>query len=1389
MATRYFNWKLAIVLVVALVVFGAAAMALHQWQRNTRADQALPLGEKAFEQEQWEEAAVQLGRYVAVYGDNVPVLLKYAHAQLNRRPVTSGHVMHAVTAFRSVLRLEPGNTEAARRLTEVYLSMNTPGEAELIAGRYLEDRDEPVIRRLLAVALTRQRKFSQAATELNRIIAAHPSDVLAYELTGQLAEERPGDVNQPATFWFNEAVARNPELALAYVTRAGFYLRTNNRAQAMADLEQAERFDLSETEVRLRLIRELMNAGAWDKARGHLKTLQASVPTEQMLWRHWAELTLRTGAVDEMQTVAETGLKELASQPWDFMPVAIELLIRSGHYEQAGEYLSQMRQKDMHPPMAAFLEGLLAERQGRYREAIAAWQKAISLGYRPPTIHMMLASAFVRLRDTQSAIGQLRLLVSANPAHLDGHLMLARLLAQARDWPEVLEEARRVQQLSAGHTEAALLELQARTHMVAASPGPQSKQAWQDIENRLAQLSKEGEGSLQLMLLQAQTAMLQGKLPEAEAVLGALESKYPSEVTVALLRAELLASEGKEQEAIARFRETVARFPQAYEPVRSLALLLNRLDQRSESEAVIADAVARVKDPQARRDLGLLLADLYRRWAQNEKRYQWLTELVQESPDDIQLKRQLLTCDEVANDPGQVQKIVDEIKAIEGERGWQWRYEQARAWFDAKNFQDNYALLVKLLQENLLANPQDQASRLLLAATYEKAGEMQLAVPVYREALTRSPDNIPVLIRAVAALYKAGNEDEAREILDDAGRRNLYHPDLQKLQLQSYLRRGQLADASDILQDFVSQDPNDTSAGLVFALLLMRQQKFDEAEKVLDDLKTRLPDSVSVTAAQIQLHIQKGDAEGAIRLSDEAVERLHNAFAYLMRAQTYVALKRYDKALEDFGQAVSLEPRRADVWSARSDFYRATGRIREAVADMREALSLAPESQPVLRRAVSLFLASGDASLVEEAEVLLDRTLAANPDDVALKLLKARALASRGTGPASEQARRILRGLTDDEPRLAEAWELMGRIELQQGQVDRAVNVALRGLAHSPEDRRLLLLKAHAEAMTSPMSAVPTLRLLADQYPDDVEILIQLAGAYVDSEKPERAIELLRERLGGMEGPARRRCEIALASALYRSGQKDEAKLLFETLMRAEPDDVTPVLAFGQVLGRERRWAELNQLIFRWRTEHPDDTGALRAIASALAATSDREAVEMAEDLLRLTLARDPNSMSSLMLLGILMQREGRNEESAALNQHILELDPNNSIALNNLAWVLSEEKGQYDEALRLADRGLAIDSDYIDIIDTRGVIYYRLGRLREAETDLTRCIKLCPSGAASAVAPRFHLGRVYAQMNRKTEAVEQLTEALGQYERVGGLSREDLAEAKLLLERLQKRN
>lgn len=1426
MAQRYFNWTLAIVLLVGVVVLAAAALSLHSWQRSTRAEEALPLGEEAFEQQDWEEAARQIGRYLSINGDDADRLLKYGQAQLNMRPCASSNVQHAIAAYSSVLRLDSSHAEAARRLIEIYLGVSpaaiawgrSPGEAELKARQFLDNNDDPTVRRFLGLALAQQRDFQAAQQVLTSLIADHPDHVPAYEIMGMLAAERPGDVNKPANYWFEEAVSRNPESAWAHVSRGVFFRQSGDRPNAMADFERAAGLDLSDTQVHLRLIGELIQARAYDQARDQVAALRARTPADRSLWRYWAILAIQSGSQQEMQTVAEEGLKEMAAYPWDFMPWAGELFIRAKRFDKAADCILQMRKKDIDPGRNAFLEGYLAQEKGQLQEATAFWRKAIALGYQSrrdptwrghfPPVRMFLASALRQRGDLPSAIEQLRLLVSDMPDFPQFNLALAQLLAQNEDWSGVLEQVRQVQRIVPEQTDAALLEVQARMRMLAGQGDSETvRQAWRDIETRLARLAEAGADVGQVKLLQIQAAMFQGKRDDAVTMLDRLQGSQADGLGAALLRVQLYLDKQDEARAISLLRQTIEKYPQSTEPVRHLALLLNRGNDRQECEAVIKRAFSKM-DNAGQRTLGMLLAELYTSWGQDEQLYEWLTDVVQRFPDDIASKRRLLMLDRVLSDPAKAQSIVDQIKSIEGEGGSQWRIEQARVWILSKEFQTRYGEVVRLLQENLLASPEDRSSRLLLAAAYEKAGELQPALATYREALQRWPNDVTIVTRTVQALYRAGEDEEAQQVLDRAKSRDLYDPDIQKLQLAGYLRRSDmtadssvrreaLASASQILQDLVRQDPNDTQAALRLVSTLTAQNKYDEAQAALDTARARDPEAISVMVAQIELDIARGDAEAALRRCNEAVAREDNVFARMLRGMTYTAFRRYDEARADFDRMVALEPGKAEVWVTRSDFFRQVGRVGEAVSDIEKALELDPEGLALQRKALDLFLSSGDATLFQRAGVLVEQALQLHPQDVVLKLHQAKVLQRRETAPATEQARAVLREITEERPRLVEAWELLATLELREDQLARAMDVTLRGLAENPDSRRLLVLKAQAELRRSPTLAIPTLKGLIDQDPNDMDVISQLAFVYLQAERPQEALTLLRRHLTAPSGPARRQARIAMASVLYQTGDVNEAAAIFEDMVQAEPDDPSlPVIWAGQ-LAAGQHWTELKSVLADWSARHPDDMAVSRTVARDLLAGGMPEGVRIAEELLRSDVERHPQSIGSLYLLAQAATVAERAEEAISLNQRIIELDPNNVFAVNNLAWLLCEEQGQCQKALELANRGLKLKPDYIDLIETRGVIHYRLGRLEEALRDLSRSIELYPVNAPALAVTHFHLARVYAQMGRRTDAIEHVERALTLHrrsdqstdpgQRKSVLSGSDLADAQHLLDQLQK--
>ncbi len=370
-------------------------------------------------------------------------------------------------------------------------------------------------------------------------------------------------------------------------------------------------------------------------------------------------------------------------------------------------------------------------------------------------------------------------------------------------------------------------------------------------------------------------------------------------------------------------------------------------------------------------------------------------------------------------------------------------------------------------------------------------------------------------------------------------------------------------------------------------------------------------------------------------------------------------------------------------------------------------------------------------------------------------------------------------------------------LELREDQLSRAMDVVLRGLAENPENRRLLLLKAQAELRRSPALAVPTLKGLIDQDPNNIGIISQLAQVYTQAERPEEAQRILRQYLATHSGPERKQAQVALAAVLYTSGRIDEAGTIFTDLVQAEPDNPSLPVIWARHLASSERWTELRSLLADWNARHPDDEIVPRSVAQHLLAVEASEAQAIAADLVRADLERHPESIVSLSLLAQMATVAGRADEAVSLNEKIIQLDPNSVVAMNNLAWLLCEEKGQCQRALDLANRGLEIRPQYIDLIETRGVIHHHLGHLDQAVQDLTRSIELYPANAPALALTHFHLARVYAEMGRRTEAISHVERALDLHRRSeqstdpaqqkSMLSQRDLADAQHLLDQLQK--
>ena len=1014
MSKRRLNWITAVVLLIVLVVLAATALTLRRWQQNRIANKARQTGLIAYEQYRWKQAAQQLGRYIAANGEDTEMLLKYAHAQLNIRPLQRNNLKQALAAYRSILRTKKDHHLAAKKLLRLYLQMNIPAEAELIAERYLQTNDDPTIRTLLAVSLARQRNFANAQIQLKRIIRKHPDHIPAYDTLGRLTENYPDNYTDKPQSWFDLAVRNNPDSALALIKRAAFRNRNKDTSRAVSDLLAAEQLDLSEISTHIKLADQMIAAAMFEKAKSHLTQVETEDAKDQMLWNSWAKLTLKTADTEQMNHIAQAALKNLTCQPWDFMLIAAELFIYAGNHELAEDCLKKLDQKDIAPAAVASLTGSLAEAQGQNYKAIQQWNRAIQLGDKSEKTRLALAKAYSKAGDKSSSVRILRSLIYEQPQLIDPRLDLARLFSQTANWPGAVEQSQLAMQSDPDNIEALMLNIQAKMRLRQADTAQNENLIWKGLDQQLTRLQTKAPDQIVVILLRFQYAMARGDYKQAQIILDILKEKSSATIEVAIAQVDFLLAFNEHDRAISNLYDIIARFPDAVLPVKYLAELLARYRTAEDCEKVLTDAIERIDRPMATRELAMLLSHYYRSWWQQEdKAYQFLLEISARLPNDIPLKRRLLGCRQPTMTIDQAQAIVDQIKNIEGQQGWQWRCAQAEVWLIAQDFQKFYPSIIALLKENLKANPAEQTSRMLLATAYEKAGELQLAVSIYREALGNSPQDVDVIVPAVSAFYKAKEYLQADRILDSAKTRKLNHPQISKLQLQSYLRRGRLDLAEQVFEDIISNEPNNPDIALSLAVLRIRLKKYDQARQMLTSLKDSDPNSIAVSAALVELDIQQGRNADALQICDQMILRLSSTSAYLLRAKTYAKLRETELALKDYQRAATLDPNNVNTWFYKGQFNSDIGRNEQAIDDMQKALELLPENLEVQKTMIELLMASALPDNIKRGGKMLDKAILASPRNTDLQLLKARSLITHIKPPEKEKAQRILQDISE----------------------------------------------------------------------------------------------------------------------------------------------------------------------------------------------------------------------------------------------------------------------------------------------------------------------------------------------------------------------------------------
>lgn len=1378
------NYKLIIVLIIGLAILAGSAIGLRKWFQTQTISTGYSQGKAAYQKQQWDEAATQLGNYLAVRKDDAEILMMYADAQLKRRPISRGNIQQTIAAYRQVSRLDASNAEVVKILTDIYLEMGAYSEARAKAEEFLVSAQDLQINLNLIRSLLGLRDFRLAYQKLVLIVEQHPDFIPAYELLAVYSGRYPEHFKQTAQYWYEKAVQANPDSANAYIIGASWYSRNNMKADAEKKLDRAVELKTDDEAIRLRLAQELIIAGRHDQAKTILEEIQKKSPGNVDLWKTKALLAMSLKDKNQMGAVADEALNNLGYNSWDFLTIACDLFINAGNYEQAEKTVSQLSTLEDSRAQVLYYKGLIENQKSNKTAAIKYLREAIDLGYKTPRARIILAGAYAETGDLTSGIQQLRALISDVPDNFDALLSLAKLLAQNDDPSGAAEKAMNALQLNPASAEAVLLYTQSRMKILSAMGVSKDSPEWVALEEKLQSFGESNTAQENIILSQLKIAVRRNDIEKASTINKKLNADYPDSVSAHLGDVEILLYEGKTDEAEKILTDLINKYPDESEPVIYMVQILYSKDKIEDCYNMIKKAIETTKQGRHKLQLGIFFADIARLAGKESEAFGIVSSIDQQFPDSIAVKRKLLAFEQTRKDPQKTEQLIEQIKKIEGENGWQWKYEKAKQLY-LSDLSINYSEIVKLLKEAIATEPTAKEPQLMIGALYAQKGDLLAAISIYRQSLNRWPNDPQVIAPLAASLYRANEFEQAEQLLKQAAQMRIKTPAMEKLEMHSLMMSGNRQAVSDMLNEAIKADPNDKDSRLSLALLYMRDGNFEKSQEMLDTLKSQQENSFVVDTAQIELLVRQGLKDKAFQACDVLVDKYKTGQAYMIRGRNYLLTGDVNTAGKDFTKAVEIEPQNEEAWMLLAGYYETIGTKDKVLETINNAIKALPNSGRILKKAIYIYGASDNIENQNYAGQLIENAVKANPEDVELKIIQARFLISKSNPVSLQQAQTILEKLTDDYPNLTQGWLMLSQVCLMLGNAEKSAYYAEKGLVYSPSDKELLLIKAKALLITSPFSAVKIFENLNIANPNDVQIIMPLAEAQIQTGNAAQAVKLLEESLKFVASKDIRNIKMMLASALEMDNKSEQAKEIFGQLA-SESDDQTLLYTRVRLLIKQKKWYDLSELVSQWTLKDKEKIGASLSIARQLMGMDDINAHKTAEEILIKLNAIDTKNLEVLGSLGIVYQMNGKFAQSAQMYQEILNIQPDNIVALNNLAWIVSEQQGKYADALKLATDGLAKYPDYEELLDTRGVIYFRMGEFDKAVEDFLKSLKLIPPGNIEAAGTYFHLGRTYAEMGDKVKAAENLNMALTLDPTGKVLSAEDIAATRSLLYKLR---
>ena len=535
-------------------------------------------------------------------------------------------------------------------------------------------------------------------------------------------------------------------------------------------------------------------------------------------------------------------------------------------------------------------------------------------------------------------------------------------------------------------------------------------------------------------------------------------------------------------------------------------------------------------------------------------------------------------------------------------------------------------------------------------------------------------------------------------------------------------------------------------------------------------------------APAVLAEIEKGNYAAAIRLAERMVARQpKSGLAYELLGTAQFASGKARDAADAFRKATQVEPGQGGPWTKLGILQFGAGDLADAERSLKEAIRRDEQDRVAHQWLGILYEAQGKSTdAIREYQLGL-RGTDSTYVGVAVPLARLLVDAGRASEALSLLSPRVPLGSANAEAQLALArthyalgdfkrahQRYLRALELDSGSSDAALGVAASLRGQGDTAGALKVLEAMVEklpgwegarieygrtllAANREDDALKQFRKVGELQDDPTYADKTMAQNLIDLDQPERAAGYYRRLVALPQADAdsfARYSELLLAQ-----GRPEEGRQVLQDGLKRHPDSAYLHYRLGSYLASIRQYAEAVTELQRAASLAPRNSDVLVALSLAQARQGDAAAAaETAGRLYEL----DRTRSGSALLYAVRLEATGKAREAERIYRQVLEREPRNTVALNNLAGLRAEARN-FDEAEALARRAVASAPGNAQVLDTLGWTLFRKGNVTEAATTLAKAVQLSPDLAVV----HYHRGLVLERQGDRAGARKSLYRAL----------------------------